>query len=346
MQRIAIIKPSALGDIVHALPVLGVLRRKWPTAHLTWIVNKSFEPLIANHKHLNATLAFDRNVFKGNPAKSLQYSWQFANHLRQQRFDLVIDLQGLLRTGLMTVATGAPVKVGFANAREGAARFYTHHVEVPDTESIHAVDRYLRVTDYLGCERSPMHFDVPVSLQERDSVQHELAALPRPWITVAVGAKWTTKRWPPLHFSHLLKQGQDAFGGTVLFTGTVEDTADSQIAAQSLTGPYRDFTGKTSLPRLTALFASSDLMIGNDTGPLHLAAALGLPCVAPYTCTKVVKHGPYGQDGGVETSVACGGSYLKNCPNGLACFAELTPDRLWPTLQGVLQSWATRYRSA
>ena len=101
----------------------------------------------------------------------------------------------------------------------------------------------------------------------------------------------------------------------------------------------RDFTGKTSLPRLAALLSLADVMVGNDTGPLHLAAALGRPCVAPYTCTRVALHGPYtSMTGGVETAVHCGGSYLKKCGN-MICMPELTPDRLWPRLAEVLDTW-------
>src|SRR6267142_5064101 len=101
-QRIALIKPSALGDIVHALPVLCALRERFPDAHIAWVVNRSYEPLVRGHKSLDATLPFDRSATK-NAVKLIR----FARWLRAGRFDLVIDLQGLLRTGLMAAVTGA-----------------------------------------------------------------------------------------------------------------------------------------------------------------------------------------------------------------------------------------------
>ena len=160
---------------------------------------------------------------------------------------------------------------------------------------------------------------------------------------MAVGAKWITKRWKPESFVDLLSQAQRRFGGTAIFVGTVEDRNDSLRAAEALLGPWRDLTGATTLPRLTALLSQCDAMIANDTGPLHLAAALGVPCVAPYTCTKAVLHGPYGQAGGIETTVRCGGlAILKHCPHGMICLADLTPARLWPTLEGVLSRWQLR----
>src|SRR5262249_23756814 len=147
------------------------------------------------------------------------------------------------------------------------------------------------------------------------------------------GARWVTKRWPAASFATLLRRTQLSFGGTVLFVGTADDAEPTHEVAGRLPGPCRDFTGKTSLPRLVALLDRADLMVANDTGPLHLAAALGRPCVAPYTCTKTACHGPYGAlPGGVETRVACAGSYLKRCPHGMICLNDLSPDRLWPAV--------------
>ncbi|MBX3398828.1 MAG: glycosyltransferase family 9 protein [Gemmataceae bacterium] len=340
-RRIAILKPSALGDIVHALPVLTALRERFPNSHISWVVNRGFEPLLAGHPHLDATIPFDRGAYR-SVASSLRYSWTFTNRLRRERFDLVIDLQGLLRTGLMCAATGSPRRVGFANAREGATRFYTHRIEVPDADRIHAVDRYWRIAESLGC-KGDKQFIVPVRESETLAVRQELSTAPRPWIAVAPGAKWVTKRWPPAQFAVLLAKAQNEFGGTVLLVGASDDNPLSATIANRLTGSVRDFTGRTSLPKLAALLNLCDLMVANDTGPLHLAAAMGRPCVAPYTCTKTVLHGPYGgRVTGIETSVACGGSYLKNCPRGTVCFDDLTPDKLWPPLAEVLSTWKNR----
>jgi ADP-heptose:LPS heptosyltransferase len=246
----------------------------------------------------------------------------------------------------MCLATGAPRVVGFANAREGSRYAYTDKVRVPDADRIHAVDRYWRIAEALGAGDAPKRFVVPLQAAELEWARVELAGLPRPWVAFAVGARWLTKRWPPAHFAELARREQAAFGGTCLFVGTTDDTALSLEVIAALRGPAHDFTGKTTLPRLAALLSLADAMVANDTGPLHLAAALGRPCVAPYTCTRVSLHGPYGSmNGGVETSVACRGSYLKTCDK-LICMPDLTPDRLWGRLAGVLEIWEQSCRSA
>src|SRR5262249_58666126 len=120
-RRIALIKPSALGDIVHSLPVLTALRHRFPHAHITWIVNRGYEPLLRGHRDLDDTLPFDRAATRNGWRRSLAYYRHFLSELRRRRFDLVIDLQGLLRSGLMAAASGAARRVGFSSAREGAA---------------------------------------------------------------------------------------------------------------------------------------------------------------------------------------------------------------------------------
>jgi heptosyltransferase I len=345
-RRIALIKPSALGDIVHALPVLPALRVRFPDASITWVVNSSYEPLLAGHPDLTDTLAFDRAVFKQGMRRAITSAFAFARELRRRRFDLVIDMQGLFRSGLMARVSGAPRRVGFSSAREGARYAYTHRVQSPGRLGAHAVDRMWRIAEAFGVGHLPKVFRVPLRAEEVEAARRELTALPRPWLAVAVGAKWTTKRWPAEHFAELLGRAQSHFGGSCAFVGTADDTALSQQVVAKLRGPSLDLTGRTSLPRLAAVLSLADAMVGNDTGPLHLAAALGRPCVAPYTCTRVALHGPYGAlAGGVETRVPCAGSYLKTCDK-MICMPELTPDRLWPTLAETLDTWRLNSRSA
>ncbi len=343
-RRIAIIKPSALGDIVHSLPVLTALRTRFPTAHITWVVNASYESLLTGHPDLTDTLAFDRGALKG-VRSALATAWSFASELRHRRFDLVIDMQGLLRSGLMSWFSGAPHRVGFRNAREGSRYAYTHKIGAPALDTAHAVDRMWAVAEAFGVGRLPKTFRVPLQPTEVDAARSELAALPRPWVAVAVGAKWLTKRWPAHHFAELLGRAQSHFGGSCVFIGTGDDTALSQQVIANLRAPSLDLTGKTSIPKLAAILSLADVMVGNDTGPLHLAAALGRPCIAPYTCTRVALHGPYPQAAScVETSVACAGSYLKKC-NNMICMSELTPERLWPKLAETLDTWRQTHNS-
>jgi heptosyltransferase I len=338
-SRIALLKPSALGDIVHSLPVLSALRRRFPNAHITWVVNRAYEPLLQGHPDLNDTLAFDRRrARKGWLATAASHA-RFAGLLRWKRFDLVIDLQGLFRSGLMARLTGAPRRVGLSSSREGASSFYTDIVDVPGgLNGLHAVDRYWCVAEALGAGTGPRRFKVPVSDDARRRALSTLSDWPRPWMVFGVGSRWATKRWRPAHFAALARRAQAEFGGTIVFVGTAGEAALAAEVQAGLTGPALDLSGRTTLPELAAVLQLCDVMVANDTGPLHLAAALGRPVVAPYTCTKARLTGPYGSRGAVETTVWCAGSELKRCSR-MECMDELTPDRLWPTLARVLTTW-------
>lgn len=330
-SRIALIKPSALGDVVHTLPILHALRRRFPASRISWVINRSFEPLLAGHPDLDETLPFDRHG-------GIRAAFRLARDLLWRRFDLVLDLQGLLRSGLMAASTRASRRVGLSSAREGARWFYTD--VVPDDLALHAVDRYWRVATALGVGHEPKRFDLRITDAARDWVNRN-APTAGSFMAVAPGSRWATKRWPVEHFNSLIARVQREFGFSAVLVGSSEDRA---IAAR-ITAPCLNLVGMTTLPQLAALLDRADIVLANDSGPLHLAAALGRPVVAPYTCTTLARHGPYASSGGVETTVTCRGSYLQKCSR-LDCHVELSPERLWPALHEVLARWASRCRSA
>jgi lipopolysaccharide heptosyltransferase I len=343
-RRIALIKPSALGDIVHSLPVLTALRGRYPDAHITWVVNRGYEPLLRGHPDLNATLPFDRTA--GGIIRTLFGYRRFLRQLRQQAFDLVIDLQGLFRSAVMVAACRRARRVGLSTAREGAPWSYTDVVPVADFNAIHAVDRYWLIAEAFGAGAGPKRFRVPIPDAAREWAADTLLGSPRPWLVFGAGSRWVTKRWLPEHFAALARQADQQFHGTVVLVGSSDEQSVSRSVAEQLTGSVRDLTGRTTLPQLAALLQQADVMVANDTGPLHLAAALGRPVVAPYTCTRVLLNGPYGAEANaIESRVWCQGSYLMRCPR-LECMTELTPDRLWPVLREILLRWQSNRRSA
>jgi heptosyltransferase I len=344
-QRIALIKPSALGDIMNSLPVLTALRQHYPSAHISWIVNRVYEPILHGHPDLDETIPFERSMGRQGAIEGPLAMLRFVRKLRRRRFDLVIDLQGLLRTGLMCFATGASRRLGLKSAREGASLFYT---EVVDDRhgSPHAVDRYWRVAEHLGIGAGPKAFRLPEDSLAGIWADETLETYAKPRLALAVGSRWITKRWPPEHFAELARRAQRAFGGTVVLLGAPDEADLARQTAALIEGPALNLAGSTSLVQLSALLARMDVVLSNDTGPLHVAVALGRPIVAPYTCTRVDRNGPYGQEHrAVETLVHCQGSYLRQCAR-LECMKELTPDRLWPILHGILQSWKLKQQSA
>ncbi len=330
-SNVCLIKPSSLGDIVHALPVLSALKDRWPNARFTWVVNRGLRSLLEGNPDLDELILFDRAQISLKP-RGLARMGAFLASLRRHRFDLTIDLQGLLRSGLMSAATGAKVRVGLAEAREGAPWFYTHRVKTGGT-TVHAVDRLLRVAEEFGAVIDAPRFGVAMSAADRIWARERLARFAGPRIILNVGARWLTKRWPPRQFAEVARRAAIERGASLIAVGAPEDRplVDELIAAIAPI-PCLDLCGQTSLPQLAALAAVCDVFLSNDTGPLHLAAATGTQVVGIYTCTNPKRTGPYGRNAiTVQSCVWCAPSYVKTCER-LECMTEVSPDRVWPAL--------------
>ena len=326
--RVCLIKPSSLGDVVHALPVLSALRVLWPDAHIAWVVNRGLRGLLDGHPDLDEVIPFDRSKAKLSPGGIVSIS-KFLFDLRRHDFDLVVDLQGLLRSGVMSRATGAPIRVGLADAREGSRHFTTHRIDSPGPES-HAVDRLLKVAEAFGADVTRSRFRVAIGPDDFEWAREALEGVPRPTLAINVGARWLTKRWPPEHFAAVARRAAEDRGAGLVLVGAAEDRPLVDVLKVAL-GPIDalDLCGRTTLPQLAAVASAVDVFLSNDTGPLHLAAATGSRVVGVYTCTSPARTGPYGPNAvAVESCVWCAPSFVKTCLR-LECMAELTPERVW-----------------
>jgi ADP-heptose:LPS heptosyltransferase len=204
---------------------------------------------------------------------------------------------------------------------------------------MHAVDRYWLVIHALGIDHQPKRFRLPIDANDRLWAATHLQPRPRPWIMLNLGTRWETKRWPVASFATLAGRALQAYGGTIVLVGGPEEQNLARRFEEVHAGPLLDLTGQTNLKQLAAVLAQADVMVSNDSGPLHLAAALGRPVLAPYTCTSPLRTGPYQcPDGAVATEVWCAASYRKHCRR-MDCMRELTPDRLWPALEALLSRW-------
>jgi heptosyltransferase I len=343
-RRIALVKPSALGDVVQTLPALAALRERFPAAHISWIVNSTYASLLDPISILDEVIPFDRAASAKSLLGGTAYLWRFLRELRERRFDFVIDLQGLLRTGVFSLATGARRRWGLRTAREGSRLAYTRILD-DSSGSPAAVDRYWKVAEALGVGSSPKRFPLGISLAERAQARDLTDGLPRPWIAIQPGARWETKRWPSASFSSAVQAAIDRVGGSAIVLGGKDEIPVASEAADRIRGPVRNLAGKTSLRILAALLEQCDAMLTNDTGPMHLAAAVGTPVTAVFTCTSPLKAGPFGPGHRiVQTEVVCRESYVRKCPK-MVCMDDVTTDRVAAELVRTLAEASTR-RSA
>ena len=350
-RRICLIKPSALGDVVQTLPLLPALKQRYPAAEISWVVNRELRDLVDGHPALFESIPFERRGGWSAWMKLLRT-------LRQRRFDLVIDLQGLLRTGVMTAATGAPIRVGLQTAREGS--HLTLNCVLPETSrQMAAHARYWRVAECLGLGELPRDTFIATSEEDCGWANLHVDDLPRPIFAVHPGARWETKRWPVEKFAELLRRADRTWAGSILILGSKAERPDAEQLHQKFqdfsrnTGvsAVRNLAGQSTLKQLSALLSRVDFAISNDSGPMHLAAGLGIPTLGLFTCTSAARSGPPGdQHEMVSTAVSCAGSYHKICPhrgeNHLACLNELDVERVWFSLQRLVRKSGIERRVA
>jgi heptosyltransferase I len=344
-RRVCLIKPSSLGDVVHATPVLAALRLRWPSAHLAWVINKGLAGLVEGLPELDEVIQFDRGQLRASSG-GVTATGRFLAGLRKGRFDLAIDLQGLLRSGIMAWASGAQVRVGLSDAREGAPWFYSHRVTMP-AEETHAVDRLMLVAAAFGAPIETPRFLVAMRKEDRSWARAVLTGISGPRLVLNVGARWVTKRWPPERFAAVARRAVEQSGASLIAVGAPEDRPLIDALKLALDPiPILDLAGRTTLPQLAALASESDLFLSNDTGPLHLAVATGTQVVAVFTCTRPEKTGPYGPNTAVVRSgIWCAGSCVKTCPR-MECMDELSPEKVWRVVSARLKSGGRGHHSA
>ncbi len=303
-RRVLIVKPSAIGDVVHALPVLNLIRRRWPAAHVSWLVTPACAGLLDGHPQLDEVIRFDRRRFGHawrSPSSAAALA-AFHADLRRRHFDLVIDLQGLFRSGWLGWSTGAGVRVGTSTDREFGWAFATHVAPVGGRDR-HAVDRYLSVADFLGLGGGPAEFVFPTDDADRAAVAPLLPA--GPFAAFLPASNWDTKRWPAERFAELVGPLRDSFGLASVVAG---GTDAGEVAGAS------SVAGRTTLRQLVAVLERASLVVAGDTGPMHVAAALGRPLVTVFGPTDPARTGPYGRAGSVvRLDLPCSPCLSRRC---------------------------------
>jgi lipopolysaccharide heptosyltransferase I len=330
-RRILLIKPSALGDVIHALPVLDRLRARFPEATIDWFITPENAELVRHHPALSNVVMFDRKVLAnfGRSVSATLGMFRLLWSLRRRRYDLVIDLHGQLRSALFCFATRSKTRIGFNRTREGAWLVYTHRVDMPTMEA-HAVDRYLWISELLGLEPAAPSFTIRVPPQATarvDALLKAAGADARPLAVIVPGTVWETKHWSAEGFAGVARELL-ARGMQLVLAGAPQDRPRCRAVAAAAPGVY-DLCGKTNLPELASLIDRSAVCVTNDSGSMHLAVAMDRPVVSVFGPTNPVRTGPYGRpEAVVQAGVECAPCYFKKltqCPHDHRCMHEVTP---------------------
>lgn len=289
--RILIVRLSAIGDVVHGLPVLNALRARFPDAHLAWAVEKVAAPLLRGHEALDHLFELPRGWLK-----SFATLREFRREMHAQRFDLALDLQGLSKSAVAAWLSGAPRRLGYggADGREISGWFYTETVE---PTRVHVIDRALELLTPLGIVAPEVSFALPTDAVDCAKVDTFLAEkkLDAGFVVINPGAGWVSKLWRRENFAAVAKYlgERHTLPSVIVWAGEKEGEWAREIAAQS--AGFGVIAPLTTLRELTALLRRARLFVGSDTGPLHIAVAVDTASVGLFGPMSVERNGPYGR---------------------------------------------------
>ncbi|MDR3348928.1 MAG: glycosyltransferase family 9 protein [Acidaminococcales bacterium] len=315
-RNILVIKMSALGDIIHALPSLYALRRLYPGAGITWLVEPQFADILPGAPYIDEKFIFHKNALKKLPFwEKIAFLRRLRADLRRRRFDLAIDLQGLFKSSLVAVLSGCPNRIGYCEMREGS--FLVTRPIYGKNSKGHVVQRYLDVIRSLGEIPEEVVFPLPDFSREAAKMR-DLLAQAGAMGKLAVffpAAGWSSKEWPPGHYARLAEKFA-AQGVSVALAGGAADVGKAE-KIKKMAAPLAiiDFTGRTTLIELLGLVKQASICVGGDTGPLHIAAAAGVPTVSLFGPSSGQRAGTYGPlNSYISAGAPCSPCFKRICP--------------------------------
>jgi lipopolysaccharide heptosyltransferase I len=354
--RILLVRLSAIGDCLHAVPVLVALRKALPNAWIGWALEKGPHSLLRGHPMVDRFHVYPRHAFKrreGSLLDRVRLLRAFRKELRETRYEAAVDLQGLTKSGLVAWWSGAPRRVGFRgeDSRELNCLLTNLRVRVPE-RAVHVVDRNLSLLGALGIE-PPVRAEwvMPPYASEQKEMDAFLGSCGiregSAFAVVNPGATWKTKLWPDERFGEVTRGLARERGRTVVVTwaGDEERAAAERIVAMGRepgpgkTGDRAFVAPSTDLRQLAAIVSRAELFVGNDTGPLHLAVAMGVPCVAVFGASDPARNGPYGDGHRVQAcGPECQPCWKTKCAReDLACLTGITAEGVLAACDGLLE---------
>lgn len=338
-RRALIILLGAIGDVVRALPLLGRIRRAWPDAHLAWAVEPKSQAVLEGHPWVDELIVYDRGRA---PFSFLP----FLLRVRAGRFDLTLDLQRHLKSGVVAIASGARVRVGFdrSNGKEFNHLFSTRRI-APQPPMRLKLMQYQGFGDALGLAPAPVEFGLAASEAERARAAAMLKDAPRPLLGVILGSSWPSRIYFPDSIAAVIRamaaprDGSPGLYPVLIGSGRDEVALAGQVVTNLAGAPALNLAGRTGLRDLVAIFAECAAAFGPDSGPMHIAAAAGCPVVSLWGATASERSAPWGfADLALSGAIPCHPCYLRECPIGRECMRRIAPADVALALRRALEA--------
>lgn len=334
--EILVIKMSALGDVIQALPVIPALKKRFPGSRIHWLVEEAAEPVVRCHPGVDRVLVSRRWAWprelrrpKSRPV-ALSQIRSLVAELRKP-YDLAIDLQGLLKSGIWMGLARARRKVGFRWGRERLNRLFLNETVGWINPELHAVERYLQVAAWLGCSKvGEPDFGLSAPQEAKARLRSLLASKgfdpDLPWAVLVPSARWPSKRWSQAGFARVGDRLAWGLGLQVALVGVERDRFLLEGIKGKMSHRALNLAGDTDIPSLMAMLEMAKVVVSTDSGPMHMAVALGRPVVALFGPTAPWRTGPYGtRNRVVRVELSCSPCFRRTCA-ARSCMESIEPE--------------------
>lgn len=325
LKNVLIIKLSAMGDVVHALPVSYAIKETFPEAKLTWVVEPPSLDLMKMNPCVDKIILFNKKNFRTLKGFMKEF-FPFKHELQEESYDAVLDLQGLFKSAAIAFFAKSNIKLGICNMRELSDKI--SKPVIGENAEGHIVERYLDTARAVGCVVNEVVFPIQIPVEQSEKARaimdHAGLREGNPFVVFVVGANWPNKRWPTGHFAELGDWFyQLAVIPVLVGNGDVDEMLAKEIESKMEIPPI-NLVNRTNIYQLAHVLRSSRLIIGGDTGPVHLGAALGVRTIMLMGPTNVERNGPFGQlQNAIEVERPCKGCWKRSCPLKEDCLEKI-----------------------
>jgi len=339
---ILIIRLSAIGDVVHALSVIAPLKKHFPDCKITWVIEEEAADILKSYPGVDRVIVsrrkrWLRQIKSGQVMKALRQATAFFKTLRSMEYDLVLDFQGLFKSGIISFLSRAKRKIGYKNAREGSALFYSEKAPATDFND-HAIKRHQVILKHLGIDDDEISYEPLYNTGDEKAVNALLDSSgvdrEKLLVTIHPAATWKTKIWPKEKVIELCDLLVNELLCQVVLVGSyVEEPFLTDLASRTK-NKVNNLSGKTKLSELACLLAKSDLLVTMDSGPMHMACASSTPVVAIMGPTAPWRTGPFGKDYSVvRHELSCTPCFKRTeCPlKHHKCMEEISVEEVFKT---------------
>ncbi|MGH7823901.1 MAG: glycosyltransferase family 9 protein [Candidatus Binatia bacterium] len=317
-KRILIVLHGSIGDVTRALPLANLIRRGFPEAFLSWAVEPACFPLVEYYPAVNEIILFDR-----------RRGWRdfvpFLKRIRSRRFDLVLDLQRHLKSGVISFFSGAPDRIGFHRSDCKELNWIFNNAHIPAVgDQVSKLEHYLKFAEYLGVETSPVEWFFRLTADEELGVDKHLAQVGRAYAALFVGSRWVSKQWFPAQIADCARAIQRRHSFDVVLLGSKQDEKAAAEAQAQCGAGVTNLVGQTSLREAIGIISRAKVAIGPDTGLMHISAAVGTPVVSLWGATTPSRNAPYGFGQlAIRGRADCSPCNAKTCPIDRLCMKSI-----------------------